>query len=102
MKKAKIFLGAITVLAVVGGALAFKAKTFSEAKPVFSTFFDFVKETYTCSFVGNLTITDDRPSNAVGTITQNAYVLTYQGGLVTTLEAANSSCTYDLTVIPED
>ena len=28
MKKAKIFLTAITVLAVVGGALAFKAKTF--------------------------------------------------------------------------
>jgi len=29
MKRAKILLTAITVLAVVGGALAFKAKTFS-------------------------------------------------------------------------
>jgi hypothetical protein len=30
MKKAKIFLTAITVFAVVGGALAFKAKTFGQ------------------------------------------------------------------------
>lgn len=30
MKKAKIFLTALTVLAVVGGALAFKAKTFNK------------------------------------------------------------------------
>jgi hypothetical protein len=30
MKKAKIFLSAIAVFAVVGGALAFKAKTFSD------------------------------------------------------------------------
>lgn len=30
MKKAKIFLGAIAVFAVVGGALAFKAKTFGQ------------------------------------------------------------------------
>jgi hypothetical protein len=31
MKKAKIFLSAIAVFAVVGGALAFKAKTFGQA-----------------------------------------------------------------------
>jgi uncharacterized protein YxeA len=31
MKKAKIMLTAITVFAVVGGALAFKAKTFSSS-----------------------------------------------------------------------
>lgn len=30
MKKAKIFLTALTVLAVVGGALAFKTKTFKQ------------------------------------------------------------------------
>jgi hypothetical protein len=29
MKKAKVFLAAMTVLAVVGGALAFKAKAYS-------------------------------------------------------------------------
>lgn len=32
MKKAKIMLTAITVLAVVGGALAFKAKKFTERR----------------------------------------------------------------------
>jgi hypothetical protein len=35
MKKAKIMLMAITILAVVGGALAFKARTFAPSK-VFS------------------------------------------------------------------
>ena len=30
MKKARIFLGAIAVFAVVGGALAFKAKTYGQ------------------------------------------------------------------------
>jgi hypothetical protein len=31
MKKVKIFLSTITILAAVGGALAFKAKTYSES-----------------------------------------------------------------------
>ena len=37
MKKAKIMLTAITVLAVVGGALAFKAKTFGTQKYCINT-----------------------------------------------------------------
>jgi len=49
MKKGKIMLSAITVLAILGGALAFKAKTFSQAYCVDITV-NFPNTNGTCPF----------------------------------------------------
>jgi len=71
MKKVKIMLTAITLFAVVGGALAFKAKKFGQT--VYTT--NNPKLHATCPFVlDNVTITDQNPGTVKISVTdvQNA------------------------------
>ena len=64
MKKVKIMLTAITIFAVVGGALAFKAQKFYPARQLFTT--DNPVEGATCPFVDQIQkTTDDIEANQV-------------------------------------